>query len=224
VLRKLTFPGRGTFALCVPVCLGAPPARRRKLAVCTQPLHSNATDAVLEWMAYHILAGVQHFYVYDRYDQLRKPLAPFTRRKLATHIVWPPFDREYAEDLLHRKPSFDQLGAMDHCLWLARYNGDEWVLYIDTDEYVHHWYKPAEVRSALYSKLDENVRNRKQLMLFMVVRGGLAAKKHGFLIERYPTVPQVPGPGNPKVSGSANAGVPHRLIVLVTGVCKHGFG
>ena len=76
-----------------------------------------------EWLEFHLLAGVEHFYLYNNFsaDDFRDVLEPYIRRSLVTLTDWP----------VH----IGQTQAYDHCLKAAR-NAARWIAFIDIDEFL----------------------------------------------------------------------------------------
>lgn len=76
-----------------------------------------------EWIEFHRLMGVEHFYLYDNgsTDHTRILLHPYERAGLVTVTAWPG--------------SCQQLLAYQHALLLAEYES-EWVAFIDADEFL----------------------------------------------------------------------------------------
>jgi len=76
-----------------------------------------------EWIEYHRLAGVDHFFLYNNYseDEYRPILAPYLKEQLVTLINWP---------FTPASPA-----AENDCIVRAR-GRFEWVGFIDADEFV----------------------------------------------------------------------------------------
>jgi hypothetical protein len=76
-----------------------------------------------ELIGYHVLLGVEHFYVYDNNstDQLGDALAPLVARGLVTIVPWPNVP---ASPSCYRH-FFDQFAA-----------SSQWVAFIDADEFI----------------------------------------------------------------------------------------
>ncbi|MBR5914695.1 MAG: glycosyltransferase family 92 protein [Selenomonadaceae bacterium] len=51
----------------------------------------DAAENIKEWIEYHMLAGVDHFYIYDNdsYDNIKDILQPYVNSKLVTYIFYP---------------------------------------------------------------------------------------------------------------------------------------
>ena len=57
----------------------------------------NEAPYVKEWLDYHLLAGVNHFFIYDNQDddEQKKILEPYISAGLVTHIPYPGKARQY---------------------------------------------------------------------------------------------------------------------------------
>ncbi|KAF8056744.1 STL1 [Scenedesmus sp. PABB004] len=114
----------------VPYCLyppGAPPFRH--LVACTM-VRQSAVRLVPEWVAYHALQGVQHFFIYvdDPPGPAEEALRPLVQAGLVTVVDfdWPP---ELAGSW-----AFQQA---EQCGCLVRHRGRaRWVALTDVDEYL----------------------------------------------------------------------------------------
>lgn len=77
-----------------------------------------------EWIEYHRLIGVDHFYLYNNNsdDNFREILEPYIANNIVTLVDFP---QQYA-----------QLAAYNDCYRKAK-NESEWIGFIDTDEYIN---------------------------------------------------------------------------------------
>ena len=99
-----------------------------QLAACTMLRHEYGrnADLVLEWLAYHTLQGVQHFYIMSNGDTraLRAILAPHLREGRVEVIDW----EWELTSWVHQSPQ------VNVCLY--RYRGlAKWVAMMDVDEF-----------------------------------------------------------------------------------------
>ncbi|MHC1480554.1 glycosyltransferase family 92 protein [Frateuria aurantia] len=76
-----------------------------------------------EWLDFHLLMGVEHFYLYDNgsLDQSQEAVAPYVAKGQVTLYAWP------------RRPG--QLEAYNHCVFTHRHDCD-WMACIDIDEFL----------------------------------------------------------------------------------------
>jgi hypothetical protein len=88
------------------------------------------THELVEWIEYHLLIGIEHFYVYDHFssDNLTSYLRPYMERNLVTIVRWP------YKPLTGQHWNLIQCASMNHALKnFGPYN--RWIGYFDVDEY-----------------------------------------------------------------------------------------
>ena len=97
----------------------------------------NEAPYVKEWIDYHLLAGVEHFYIYDNDspDDLMDMLAPYIEKNIVTYIFYPGKARQYE--------CYNE--AMKNFKFFSRY-----LAFIDGDEFIF----PQENKS-IVEVLDE---------------------------------------------------------------------
>ena len=90
------------------------------VSVCA--IYKNEARYLAEWLEFHLLAGVEHFFLYnnDSTDDHREVLAPYLRAGVVTLTDWP------------QSPA--QIPAYDHCLETNR--DWRWIAFIDLDEFL----------------------------------------------------------------------------------------
>jgi glycosyltransferase involved in cell wall biosynthesis len=98
----------------------AAPARRHALAICS--ILREEGRYVREFVEFHRIVGVEHFYLYDNgsTDDTAEVLAPYVDEGIVTYIHFPH--------------PVAQVAAYNHC---ARTFGDEseWIAFMDADEF-----------------------------------------------------------------------------------------
>lgn len=95
----------------------------KKYNVCICAIFRNEAPYLKEWIEYHQIIGVEHFYLYNNFseDQYKQVLAPYIENGLVTLIEW-PFDHS-------------QMAAYENCV--NRFSDEtKWIGFIDLDEYV----------------------------------------------------------------------------------------
>jgi hypothetical protein len=100
-------------------------------------IFKNEAPYLKEWMDYHLLVGVEHFYLYDNgsTDQPRDVLAPYMRRGEVTLIQWPDREKESWQERKWGWVFTTQVAAYEHAFLLAR-GHREWIAAIDIDEFL----------------------------------------------------------------------------------------
>ena len=123
----LTAPKEPVFLACVVICRGE-------------------DDYLIEWIEFHRMMGVEHFFVYDNGLQptTKELLKPYIADRLVSHIPfadvnWPDLRSDWFD---YHRPSIQEL-AYGHCI--TRFgNTYRFLLKIDVDEFVF----PAQPRHA----------------------------------------------------------------------------
>lgn len=95
--------------------------KKHKVSVCA--IFRDEGEILREWIEYHKIVGVEHFYLYNNFsaDNYKEILEPYINEGLVTLTDW-PYERQ-------------QMAAYKHC---ADNYGDEsnWIGFIDLDEFV----------------------------------------------------------------------------------------
>jgi glycosyltransferase involved in cell wall biosynthesis len=157
-VRLITYPTRPFFVL-----------RRRPrfhLSICAILL--NEAPFVLEWIAFHRLVGIEHFYIYDNgstdgtVELLRERFPP----NVVTIVDWP------------QRPA--QLSSYRHAI--EQFAGEtEWGAFIDCDEFLFPTYEDS------LPPLLDMARHRSGLCAFWLLFGsnGLQTRPPGLCIEAF---------------------------------------
>jgi hypothetical protein len=116
--------------LCIICFVQAEGNAMHRLAVCA--VCKNESFYLREWLEYHMLVGVEHFYLYDNMsdDASSEILVPYVDKGLVTLIPW-PVETHTQNEHLHNV----QLPAYNHALERAK-DEAEWVAFIDIDEFL----------------------------------------------------------------------------------------
>jgi hypothetical protein len=101
----------------------APPRDLPGRYLCACAIFLNEGPYLAQWLEFHLLTGVEHFFLYDNgsTDSSRDVLAPYVEEGIVTVHDWP------------QRPG--QHGAYDDCA--ARHRLDSrWIAFFDIDEYL----------------------------------------------------------------------------------------
>ena len=106
------------------------------LSMCA--IFKNEGAHLKEWIEYHKLVGVEHFYLYNNMsnDNYLEILSPYIRSNEVTLIDWP--DRAAKEPRKHKDyvwVSTTQVPAYQHAFQLDK-NSSKWMTAIDLDEFI----------------------------------------------------------------------------------------
>ncbi len=110
--------------------------KKYKLSVCA--LFKNEAAYLREWLEYHQLVGVDHFYLYDNgsRDRSSKVLTPYIKQGLVTFLRWPDrMPNTDDENATHWALS-TQLTAYGNAIRRFAINESEWLVFLDVDEYL----------------------------------------------------------------------------------------
>jgi hypothetical protein len=105
------------------------------LSVCA--LFKNESHFLKEWIEYHRLVGVDHFYLYNNgsFDRFREVLRPYLKEGLVTLVYWPDLvPPGEGEPFLW--PLTTQLTAFGNALVWTAVNQTKWMIFLDVDEFL----------------------------------------------------------------------------------------
>lgn len=97
--------------------------KKYKYQVCICGIFKNEANFLDEWIRYHLVIGIDHFYLYNNNsdDNFLEILQPYIEKGLVELIDWP---------LAH-----SQMDAYKHCY--KEHKGDtNWLTFIDMDEFI----------------------------------------------------------------------------------------
>jgi hypothetical protein len=98
-----------------------PPSRQYTVSICA--IFKNEAPYLKEWIIYHQIVGIKHFYLYNNNstDNFQEVLKPFLSEGLVTLIDWPLCP--------------GQMPAYEDCV--KRYSREtEWISFVDIDEFI----------------------------------------------------------------------------------------
>ena len=106
------------------------------LSVCA--IFKNEAKYLKEWIEYHLLVGVDHFYLYniDSTDQFMPVLAPYLEKKLITLVDWHDFIGEQDEANTFKWALGTQIPAYENASHFRAIRETKWLVNLDTDEFL----------------------------------------------------------------------------------------
>lgn len=109
--------------------------KKYQLSVCA--VFKNEAPYLKEWIEYHQLIGVNHFYLYDcgSTDNFTRILRPYIRKGVVTLTRWPEFCKENA-DCLFKWALMTQIPAYENALLLHAVKETEWLTFLNVDEFL----------------------------------------------------------------------------------------
>lgn len=110
--------------------------KKYKLSICA--LFKNEAPYLKEWIEYHQLVGVDHFYLYNigSRDPYREVLAPYIRKKIVTLINWPDFLGDDSEENASIWALSTQVSAYENAVVVKASKETKWLVFLDVDEFL----------------------------------------------------------------------------------------
>lgn len=118
-------------------CSAAEPRKKKyNLSVCA--MFKNESKNIREWIEYHRIIGVDHFYLYENgaNDGFMKVLRPYINRKMVTLIPWPDNIQKQEGENLYKWSLSTQIPAYENAIILHARNDTEWLIFLDIDEFI----------------------------------------------------------------------------------------
>lgn len=169
---------------------------RYALSVCSAPLQDNLAHVIPEWIEYHLLQGVEHFYLYLPYSNMSLPTV-LQRYVTAGLVTFREFNFGNAS-FVKGTEQFLQTQAQQDCL--AQFSDSSaWIAFIDTDEYL---FSPSGL--TVRQLVDQQNGNLSALVIRMISFEGTSSNS-SLVIERWKRrAPRVHLDGRTKVIVQTN--------------------
>jgi hypothetical protein len=109
---------------------------RYHLSVCA--LFKNESRNLREWIEYHRLIGVDHFYLYENgsSDRYLKVLRPYINRRIVTLVPWPNLIEKKQGEKLYQWALTTQIQAFENAMLLYAKKESKWLVFLDVDEFI----------------------------------------------------------------------------------------
>lgn len=132
-----------------------------KVAICTATARPKESNLV-EWIEYHRMLGVEHFYIYDTrvpmenstdYESIRSMLRYYVMKRIVTVIKWPYQNcvrnmgsgRIIHYGFFFRPPrAISQTAALASCYSRFKHT-TEWMIHVDDDEFMVGAYRYCDI-------------------------------------------------------------------------------
>jgi Glycosyltransferase family 92 len=144
-------------------------------------------DYLLEWIEFHLMMGVEHFFIYHNDNGLEKNtkilLQPYIEKRIVTYIPWPDVQnsRDKWDDL--KALSVQQL-AYGHCTLSFRHHF-KWLIKIDIDEFIYPRSKQFSSVAEVLKTLDGNKITTINVNRTEFGSNGHRTRPQGLVIESY---------------------------------------
>lgn len=114
------------------------PNEKYNLVVCA--LFKNEAKYLKEWIEYHRLIGVDHFYLYDNGSKdlpfAMRALGPYLKKKIVTLTHWPDLLPLEEGDNAYKWALTTQISAYENALKLKAEKEAKWILFLDVNEFL----------------------------------------------------------------------------------------
>jgi len=156
-----------------------------KMSICT--MINNEANYIQEWIEYHLLMKVDHFYIYNdkSTDNIVEVLKPYTDKGIVSLIAWDK-NRTVSSDRILKEPTFtiDQRYCIADCLF-NHGNESQWMGVWDVDEYL-----VMNKKYANFADVIDNYLDPQKLDVLQVPMTNFGPSKHtfkpaGLLMENY---------------------------------------
>lgn len=110
--------------------------KKYNLSICA--IFKNEAYFLKEWIEYHRLVGVDHFYLYDNgsNDRCMDILKSYIKEGIVTLIFWPDFINERAENHDEMWALSTQTAAYENAAKYRAVNQTKWLVFIDVNEFL----------------------------------------------------------------------------------------
>ena len=101
-------------------------------------IFKNEAEHLKEWIEYHRLVGVEHFYLYNigSIDEYKIVLRPYLKDKIVTLINWPDHMDIEEESNLFTWALGTQIPAYENAVKYQAINETKWLVFVDIDEFL----------------------------------------------------------------------------------------
>lgn len=110
--------------------------KRYNLSVCA--LFTNESKYLKEWIEYHRLIGVDHFYLYDNNskDRFRSILNPYIKKEIVTLISWPDYFPKRKEEIEPLWSLSTMAAAYEHAIHYQCVEETNWLAILNINEFL----------------------------------------------------------------------------------------
>lgn len=113
-----------------------PKNKKYKLSICA--IVKNEEKFLREWIEYHRLVGVDHFYIYDigNAEKTMAVLRPYVRQNIVSLIPWPYGSREYDKEKPFMWALSTQVPAYENAAKYRAIRETKWLVNLDVEEFL----------------------------------------------------------------------------------------
>lgn len=110
--------------------------KKYRLSICS--IFKNEAGFLKEWIEYHRLVGVDHFYLYNcgSEDYFAEELGSYLQEGVVTLVDWCPLSPIQQEEKIYRWSFSNQIAAYEHAIHLHGAKETEWMTFVNIDEFL----------------------------------------------------------------------------------------
>lgn len=110
-------------------------SRSKKYNISVCAIFKNEAKYLKEWIEYHMLIGIDHFYLYniESTDRFANILKDYIKKETVTLINWPDLGRNQSDEIGILGM---QIPAYENAIHVVAKNETEWLIFIDIDEFL----------------------------------------------------------------------------------------
>lgn len=116
--------------------LDLPQEKKYNLSICA--IFKNEARYLKEWIEYHRLVGVDHFYLYNNNstDHFRRILEPYIKKGVVTIVQWPDCLGPLEENEMYKWALSTQIPAYENAIHYKAGKETKWLVFVDIDEFL----------------------------------------------------------------------------------------
>lgn len=125
----------------LPLYLGSIPiakniSQKYQISICA--IFKNEKKYLKEWIEYHRLIGIDHFYLYNNNstDRPLEILMPYIKQGIVTLISWPDMLQDEMEEVSAMWALSTQVSAYENAIHTRAKNETEWLILMNVDEFL----------------------------------------------------------------------------------------
>ena len=125
------------FLFPIVVCSADLPNNKKfTLSVCA--IFKNEARYLKEWIEYHRLIGVDHFYLYENNskDKYRVALNPYIKKGIVTLISWPDYFESHAGEFEPQWVLSTMVSAYEHAIRFQAVGETKWLTILNINEFL----------------------------------------------------------------------------------------
>ena len=118
------------------VCSEQAPYLKHQISICA--LFTNEAKYLKEWIEYHQLIGVDHFYLYDNNskDRFRAILNPYIKKGVVTLISWPDYFENRSGENEVKWIFSTMTSAYEHAIRYLAVGETKWLTILNVNEFL----------------------------------------------------------------------------------------